>query len=412
MNTIILITNQDEIKTKLQENLVLLRSSDKLLAANYDNAPDVLYDLRPDIIILHEHENREKRTGLIKYLKERRIFSNSNIILLVNNYDRAFILYAYDQGIDDYITVNSEPSEILIRVINSIRKSELNSKIRRYASSLSYYGILDKDSGFYNTKFEDEVLEKEIHREDYIGGTYMLISPDENGKKEFSCEKFEYALQKSVRTGDIVSNSTGSKYSLLLHTGVDGAIKVLEKIKSELPEKCTIKCGISMIDGKDFKEIKKKAICALNSAMLNNSDYIVFSTEETNSEDWLEIPEKEEKTFKFLKKAFTKKIENTIAPVFYRVQKAYEEKIGEAKIAQFTDESQSVFRIICGKNESRFTMIYPAYSKVIVYITHSGFDSPENREFNLPLSDITQDRINDLLEGFVNEFIGIYRHIH
>ena len=79
MNTIILITNQDEIKTKLQENLVLLRSSDKLLAANYDNAPDVLYDLRPDIIILHEHENREKTTGLIKYLKERRIFSNSNI---------------------------------------------------------------------------------------------------------------------------------------------------------------------------------------------------------------------------------------------------------------------------------------------------------------------------------------------
>ena len=130
MNTVILITNQDEIKQKFQDNLVLLRNTDKLVAVNYDNAPDVLYELRPDIIILHEHENREKTFGIIKYLKEKRIFVNSNIILLVNNYERSFILSAYDEGIDDYLISSAEPSEILIRVINSIKKSDLNSKIR------------------------------------------------------------------------------------------------------------------------------------------------------------------------------------------------------------------------------------------------------------------------------------------
>ena len=53
MNTL-LITNQDDVKQKFQDNLVLLRGSDKVITASYGEAPDVLYEIRPEIIILHE----------------------------------------------------------------------------------------------------------------------------------------------------------------------------------------------------------------------------------------------------------------------------------------------------------------------------------------------------------------------
>ncbi len=412
MNTVILITNQDEIKQKFQDNLVLLRNTDKLVAVNYDNAPDVLYELRPDIIILHEHENREKTFGIIKYLKEKRIFVNSNIILLVNNYERSFILSAYDEGIDDYLISSAEPSEILIRVINSIKKSDLNSKLRSLELSLDVYGIIDSRTGFYNQKYENEVFNAQLINSGSNDYSYMIISPDEDGKKEFSGEKLIRAIKKSIRSGDFVSMYSISKYGLLLQANVDGAVEVLQKIKSELPEGMSLKAGIAMAENKKFEDVKKKASSSLNNALLKNIEYVVYSSEEQVQDDWLEPPDKEKKAYKFFKKAFSNKIENVIAPVFYRLQKTYEEKIGDAKIEQFTDEEQSVFRIILAQHESRLTMMYPGYSKLVVYITHSGFDSPENREIVVPLNLVNEDKIDEILEGFINEFIGIYRHIY
>ncbi len=412
MNTIILITNLDEIKQKIQDNLVLLRSTDKLLAVNYDNAPDVLFEKRPDIIIIHENENRDKTFGIIKYLKEKRIFQNTNIILLVNEYDRNFILSAYDEGIDDYLIASAEPSEILIRVINSIKKSDLKTKVRSLSMSLEAYGILDINTGFYNQKYEADVFNVLLSNAKSKLYSYMIISLDEQGKKEIQGERIIRAIKKSVRSCDFVSMYSASKFGLLLQTNVDGAVEVYRKIKSELDNNPSVKAGIATYDGKKFEEIKKKASSSLNNALLKDVEYVVYSSEDNVQDDWLQEPVKSDKTYKFFKKAFSNKIENVIAPIFYRVQKTYEEKIGDAKIEQFTDEEQSVFRIILGQRESRLTMMYPGYSKLVVYITHSGFDSPENREIIVPLNMVSQEKIDEILEGFINEFIGIYRHIY
>ena len=412
MNTVIIITDYEEIKLKMQENLVLLRGSDRLLSVNYDNAPDVLYDIRPDIVILHEHERREKTIGIIKYLKERRIFSNSNIVLLANVYDKDFILEAYDEGINDYITLQSEPSEILIRVINSIKMSGMKSKAKRFEKILEFYNIIDISSEFYSTKFENEIFSTELLRENYENGSYMMLSPTENCKKDFSTYKMNTILKNVLRINDIVSGPSGAKYGILLQDDIEGAIKVFEKIKAELiDKKYDLRAGITAIDSNKFDEIKKKTISALNSAILSDKEYVIYSAEGSSSENWLDFPEDKDKTYKFYKKAFGQKIENVIAPVFFRLQKTYEEKIGDADIEQFTDEQQSVFRIINGKNESRLTMIYPGYSKLVITITHTGFDSPENRTITIPLKEITQAKIDEIVESFINEFMGIYRHI-
>lgn len=411
MNTL-LITDNEVIKQKLQDKLALLRETDKLLSVNYSGASDALYDVRPEIVILHEDKNREKTLELIKSIKEKKIFVNTRIILFANDYDKSFILSAYDFGIDDYITQKSDTSEILIRVINCIKKFQLENKLNLYANHLRSYSILEQKNDFYSAKYEKDIFGVRLHMDNYKGGCYIIIAPDDKSKSKLASDAIVSAVRKSVRTDDMVAGLSAAKYSILIKSGLDAALKVISKIKEELSDAYSIKAGIAIIDTENFEDVKKKATCALNNALLQNVDYMVYSEDSGSQAEWLEESQGSDKAYKFFKKAIAKKIDNVIAPVFYRNQKAYEEKVGDAKIEQFTDEQQSVFRIISGKNESRLTMRYPGYAKLIVYISHSGLDSPEDREISLPINKITETQIDEILESFINEFIGIYRHIY
>lgn len=405
MNTVLLVTNKEDVVNTLSKNLVLLRASDAVQTCTYEDAPDVVYDKRPDIVIVHENEERSKTINIIKYLKEKRIFDNTNIILLIDCYDRDFILSAYDEGIDDYFTINSDPSEMLIRVINCIKKSEQNKSVKNLKYYLSSYGIISGQSGFYSAKFAQEIFELELINSNFTDGVFMIVTPDEEGKKVFSENKMTHAITESVRSCDVIAEASGSKYYMLLNTDVNGALVILNKIKSLLPENLTVKAGIAEICSRKFTEVEKHAVCALNEAFLNNTDYIVYLNHENVTENWFADEQNEEKSYKFFKGVFNKKLEKVIAPVFYRLQKIYEDRFVNTKIEQFTDEKQSVFRLITSRNESRLKIVYPGFSKVIVYIVHSGLDSPENREITLPINMITQKEISDIVEDFIKEFV-------
>lgn len=411
MNTII-INNNEEIDSKIKASLALLRETDNVISSDYENAPEKIYEIRPEIVIICEHDKRENTLAIIKSIRDKLIFKNTQIILMVKEYDKAFILNAYDEGIDEFISINSESSDFLIRVINSIKKVDLLNKINIYSSNLKTYGILESKSGFYNSKYENDIFDIEIHMNNYKNGCYMIIAVDDNFKKSLSSEVIVDAIKKSVRSGDYIAGLSGAKYSILVKSGLDGCLKILNKIDAELSENCNVKAGITVIDCEKFEEIKKKATCALNNAQLKNVKYCVYSELENPEDDWLDTKNDSEKSYKLFKNAFSKKIENVISPVLYRMQKSYEEKLDGAKIEQFADEKQSVFRIMYGKNESRITMRYPGYSKLIIYISHNGLDTPDNREITLPLNQITETKIDEILESFINEFIGVYRHIY
>ena len=405
MNTVLLITNKEDVANTLSKNLVLLRASDAINTCYYEDAPDVVYDKRPDIVVVHENEDREKTINIIKYLKEKRIFDNVNIILLVDKYDRDFILSAYDEGLDDYFLITSDPSEMLIRIINCIKKSERNKQFKSLKYYLSSYGIMSAQSGFFSAKFAQEIFELELINGNFADCVFMIVSPDEEGKKVFSENQMTLAINQSTRSCDVIAEASGSRYYLLLNTDINGTLVILNKIKSFLPENLTIKAGIAEIHSRKFTEVEKQAVCALNDALLNNIDYVVYSQKQTENDDWLTQEQNGEKSYKFFKGVYNKKLENVIAPVFYRLQKTYEDRFVNIKIEQYTDEKQSVFRLIKSRNESRLKIVYPGFSKVIVYIVHSGLDSPENREISLPINMITQKEVSDIVEDFIKEFV-------
>lgn len=397
---ILLITNEQNIIETFGDKLILLRETDELSYCDYEEAPDIVFADKPDIVIVHEHNDKTKTINLIKYIKTQ----IESILLLINRYDRDFILNAYDEGIDDYFMTNSDPSEISIRTVNCIKKDNLKKKIRQYQTYLKQYDILDKTTAIITDKFSKEINSKELSIRDFTNGALMVISPDEEGKLKYSADKVIQAVKKAVRYSDIITQGGGTKVFILINEGgISGAVKILEKIKKELNNEISIKAGICPITSDKFEILEKNAQCALSDSLLGNLDFSIYTeTSAINGENWLE-PQKE-KNYKLFRVAFNKKLEKVIAPVFYRLQKSWEEKLFNTKVEQYTDESQSLFKLTNPKQTSLLKIVYPGFAKVIVYITHEGLDSPENTEISLPLNQINTKEITTIVEKFIKEF--------
>ncbi len=397
---ILLITNEQNIIETFGEKLMLLRETDELSYCDYEEAPDIVFADKPDIVIVHEHNDKNKSINLIKYIKTQ----IDSILLLINRYDRDFILNAYDEGIDDYFMTNSDPSEISIRTVNCIKKENLKKKIKQYQTYLKQYDILDKTTAIITDKFSKEINSKELSLNDFTRGALMVISPDEEGKLKYSADKVIQSVKKAVRYSDIITQGGGTKVFILINEGgISGAVKILDKIKQELNNEISIKAGICAITSENFAVLEKNAQCALSDSLLGNLDFSIYTeTSAINGENWLE-PQKEQ-NYKLFRVAFNKKLEKVIAPVFYRLQKSWEEKLFNTKVEQYTDESQSLFKLTNPKQTSLLKIVYPGFAKVIVYITHEGLDSPENTEISLPLNKINTKEITNIVEKFIKEF--------
>lgn len=86
------------------------------------------------------------------------------------------------------------------------------------------------------------------------------------------------------------------------------------------------------------------------------------------------------------------------------MQKAYEEKLFDTEIEQYTNEEQCVFNLKNKKQKSSLRIIYPGFAKIVIYITHEGLESPDNKEITMPLTKITQKELIKIAEDFIKEF--------
>lgn len=398
MSNILLVTNEESITKDFPNKLILLRETDDLSYCDYEDAPDIVFTDKPDIVIVHEHKEKDKTLNLIKYIKTQ----IDSVLLLINNYDRNFILSAYDEGIDDYFGINSDASEISIRTVNCIKKDNLKKTINRYSNYLKAYELLDSSDNYISSKNSENILNIELQTKNYRNGALLLIEPDEEGKASYSSDKMKAALNKSIRNTDIIAHSSGIKtFIMISEGGIAGAAKILDKIKKELNDEISIKAGICEITSNKFDIIEKHAQCALSESLSSGQEFTIFANNEPE-ENWLEEPK--EKNYKLFKNAFNKKLEKVITPVFYRLQKSWEEKLFNTKIEQYTSDTQSVFRLINPKQTSLLKIVYPGFAKVIVYITHEGLNSPENKEISLSLNEINNKEITHIIEEFIREF--------
>lgn len=400
-DNILLITDDEDAAEKVLSKLVLLRESDSIAVCDYKMARRILEQPSVSIVLVHENESREKTLKLIQAIKS----AEYEIILLVNDYDQDFILEAYDLGVSDYYSVTSESYEMLIRTVNCFKSRSLKVRFARDLALLEKLGVVDEETGFYKYKFSRELLAEFIKDVRVKNGMFIILVLDESCKTRFSADKLSKAIKRSVRCDDVVSVARGGKFYIIL-PNVDklGAFAVVNKVQDILGDKLIVRAGVCRIENKSFDRLEKEAFAALSEACLTNETSVFLEEKVKTLDDWLDDKEKDDKNFKLFKNAYNNKLEKVIAPVFFRLQKSYEEKLFHTKIEQYSDELQSVFQLNHDGLESRLKIIYPGFAKIVIYITHEGLDTPENREISLNLNEVTQDGLAKIVEAFIKEF--------
>ncbi len=402
-NTILLISDDEEFAKLLEKKLIFLRHDDSILISSYDNAVQNLELCGADVVFVHENSVRSKSVELIKELRKNK---NLCIILLANSCESDFILAAYDAGIDDFVLSNAESFELVVRTVDNIKHNSNKLKLYRNLKLLEQLNVIDSYTGLYNYNYAKQVIENVIDDNLITDGVFMVIAPSDSSKNQFSVDKMAEALLASVRVDDILTLGRGAKFYVFLpNTDINGAVVVINKIIDNYGGNFEICAGISMIAHKNFDEMERDALRAQADAVATNAQYVIAEEPESDTlDEWLEDADDKPKNYKIFRQIFNKKMEKVITPVFYRLQKAWEEKLFNTEIEQYTDGEQCVFHLKNNKQDSTLKIVYPGFAKIIIYITHEGLDSPENSEIQLPLTKINQKKLIAIVEDFIKDF--------
>lgn len=409
-SNVILITNEANISNILRPKLVLLRGIDSISTSTYGDALKSIKSYIPDTILIYCADEKSECLALIKKIKTDEITKNSTIMLVVNEYDQDFVLSAYDEGISDYLTLKDDDAEILMRTIWSLKKNALVNTVQKQHSLLVQLNIMNEETNFYSAKFCDAVFTNEfkILEARGIKASIMAVSPNAEGKIKLDSNKLAKSIKKSTRNSDVLVHGTANKFYILLpKTNLKGAFCVWDKIKLAVGEDSLINAAVCEIEGKSFDEIKSDLLNSLVKAEANKQDIVVVGEDEaevSSGGDWLDKMSTTQKNFKLFKQAFNKKLEKVITPVFFQMQKLWEEKLFKTKIEQYSNSTLSSFALKRLNRESELKITYPGFSKINIDVIHQGLDSPENKRISLDLSELDEAKLTEIIESFITEF--------
>lgn len=396
---ILLVSDDKNICETISNKLIFLRKDDTVVTSSYDSAKQNIELTSAQVALIHENDDREITIQLIKDFHENK---ELNIILLANSYDSEFILKSIDSGANDFILTTAEDIDFVIKIVNHIKQSSCKKTISRNNQLLRQLNVVNEITGIYEYTYSKQIIENSIDFELVNAGSFMAIAPSKNGKTKFSSEQLAAAIKTSIREEDIITHGKGTNFYIFLpYTDMNGAASVFEKIKEKT--EFEICAGICDISDKNYNKFEKKAVKALSEAIATKAA-IIFSEDEPKDtlNEWLEA--EENKNYKIFRQIFNKKLEKIITPVFYRLQKTYEEKLFDTKIEQYVNDEQCVFNLQNNKFSSSLKIIYPGFTKIVISINHDGLDSPENREIKMPLAKITQQELVEIIEDFIKEF--------
>ena len=400
-NNILLISENENFSKLLISKLIFLRKNDNIVFSKINDALKSVSIYAPDIILVHDMPCDE----IYSLIKDLRKNKSLCIILVADLYDPEFILSAYDCGADDFIMSSAEDFEFVLRIVHNIKHNSSRLRYFRDFKILEQMNVIDADLELYSNKYAKQVIENYIDDNLLDTGCFAAIGPDEESKTRFDIKKMADAIKASTRIDDVITMGKGQRfYFLFPKTDLNQALVVFNKIKEICLDDFGICAGITSIAHKNFEQMEGEVLKALANAAATNSEYVFADEKEDTLDDWLDIDDENKKGYKIFRQMFNKKMEKVITPVFYRLQKSYEEKLFDTEIEQFTDKEQCVFSLRNDNQESTLRIVYPGFTKIIVYITHEGLDSPENKEIQIPLTKITQKELIKIVEDFIKEF--------
>lgn len=405
-NSIVLITDNEDIAPKIEDKILLLRDNDSFERIPSINCFENIKNIKPVTIFYHltieQTENNDeidKFLNFIQKLRQTDELKTTSIILLFDQINEEVLSSAFEYGINDFLQTNSTPSEFTIRTIWGLQKKEKTAEEKNTKDILSQLKILDKNNNVYTENYTFTILKKESKKN---WGTFVTIAPDINIRNQLSPQVLMKSIKKIIRTSDILGYATDFKiYLWFSATKKENVEKILQKIRENLAPDFSISAGYIETKNIPFDTAEEIANRALAKALLKGNTFI-YATEEDKK-----IPKVEERTinFKHHKKNLTKKITSILTPLFYQIQKIQEEKLFETKITQKVTEEESIFRLENTKGKSFVNINYSGFTKINIEIIHNIKEKDLKAEkLFIEAENFSEKKIENILNNFIKEF--------
>lgn len=405
-NNILLISENTEATELILNKLVLLRDNDKIeICNNYKETKKALQNSLCCVVLLYANINdQDSVIKSIRTIKDTK--QDIEIILIPSDINSEFILKAYDEGIYDYITLESENFDFAIKTINCFKLRTLKNIEQRNEKFLYQQGVIDEKTNLYKYNYLKEIF---IDISDDLRikkGIFCILTLDEKNKTKISTNRLAGIIKNTVRGDDIIAIARGGKfYAILPNIDLDGTKNLLNKIQDRIGNNFKIRAGLSKIGIQSFETLDKLTQDSLKSA-IQNDEMCISLTEQLNPvEMWIDEENiSQHKDFKLFKVAFTNKMKNVIEPIFFRFQKECETKLTNTQVSQYTNNIESVFSLKNENLHSELVIRFNGYAKFKIEINHSGLDSAENTKLEIPLSKLTDKELTKLLKQLKQEY--------
>ena len=405
-NNNILLISEDENATELILNkLVLLRDNDKITKCNCKETKKALQNSLYCVVLLYaDIKEQELIFKTIKTIKETK--PDSEIILIPNDINTELILKAYDAGIYDYVPIDAESFDFVIKTINCYKLRTLKNIEQRNEKFLYQQGVIDEKTNLYKCNYLKDIFIDIADDLRIQNGIFSILTLNDKNKTKISTNRLAGIIKTTVRGDDIIATARGGKFYLILpNIDLEGTKKLIQKIQDKMGEEFKIHAGMSKIGIQSFETLDKITQDSLKSAIQNDEMAVSLSEVTGMQNGWLEDEDQpRHKDFKLFKVAFTNKMKNVIEPIFFRFQKECETKLTNTQVSQYANNIESVFSL---KNEtlhSELVIRFNGYAKFKIEINHSGLDSAENTKLELPLSQLTDKELTKLLKQLKQEY--------
>lgn len=405
-NNNILLISEDENATELILNkLVLLRDNDKITKCNCKETKKALQNSLYCVVLLYaDIKEQESIFKTIKTIKETK--PDSEIILIPNDINTELILKAYDAGIYDYVPIDAECFDFVIKTINCYKLRTLKNIEQRNEKFLYQQGVIDEKTNLYKCNYLKDIFIDIADDLRIQNGIFSILTLNDKNKTKISTNRLAGIIKTTVRGDDIIATARGGKFYLILpNIDLEGTKKLIQKIQDKMGEEFKIHAGMSKIGIQSFETLDKITQDSLKSAIQNDEMTVSLSEVTGMQNGWLEDEDQpRHKDFKLFKVAFTNKMKNVIEPIFFRFQKECETKLTNTQVSQYANNIESVFSL---KNEtlhSELVIRFNGYAKFKIEINHSGLDSAENTKLEIPLSQLTDKELTKLLKQLKQEY--------
>ncbi|MFH0703092.1 MAG: hypothetical protein V2B14_06110 [bacterium] len=417
-------SNNRNLNINSISDLTLNITADSIIGATVDKAVELCRKYIPDTVIIFIYGKDEGIFEICKVIRMDSILKDISIIFIFQSFDEELIMLSLIADINDYIILPANDSEILIRIVWCLKKSEVARQLEKKEILLKDLGIIDKVIGAYTSNFISKVFTNEIN----IAGKYkyplvmMIISLDTRYQNNINDNYLAGVIKKSIRNNDIFGIAENNKFYLILpRTNLNGSSVLYNRFKENIEGQFSISVGVSELsDETDFESLALLALKALNEAMSSDGNKMIVyeksmqeKPEEPKKEhlkvqkSWLHKVQNDKKNYDVFKQKFNRRISSVVSPVFRKMQEnIYKEYSSSVIVDQFSNDTDCYFSIreIFEGKEVTLKIIEPGIPKISIEITYIKLKNHINKRFDIELEDLTERNITRILQNLFEEF--------